>query len=246
MLYDTAVDFRIRFEPILSLARSFPLPPTARQDEMDHASSSTTLPTCCSSLVALAESLDSAAASLASNAPSEVRWEYDRLDTAAAAGATPTVASFKAIDARPSAQIARSLATGKHLSRARRVRADIPLHNGGVLAAGACTTNIASHYDDGELYRALLREVVEALPATTPGKAHRGDSGIAVCGTGLRYAQLAKTGRVRKKIDRKANKGRRLRYVEHPKIVGFLAPTPLADPGPVDEIVSGLFGKLRG
>jgi hypothetical protein len=141
-------------------------------------------------------------------------------DSAHAAGAP--AASFKAIDVRPSAQIRQVLATGRHLGKARKLRAPLRLLDGEELSGVA-----PAHYDDGELYRALLREII--------------DSGDAP-GGGLRYAQLSRSGRVRRKVDRRANKGRKLRYVTHEKLVGFLAPIPLPDPGPVDEIIAALFG----
>jgi protein AATF/BFR2 len=139
-----------------------------------------------------------------------------------AASSKPT--AFKAIDTRPSAQIRSILASGKHLERSQRVKGTVAAHGAG---KNESTSRIAWHFDDGELYRALLREVI--------------DSGDAP-GGGLRYAQLARSGRVRKKFDRRASKGRKLSYAVHEKLVGFLAPVPQPDPGPLDEIVAGLFG----
>jgi Apoptosis-antagonizing transcription factor, C-terminal len=162
------------------------------------------------------------------DADDPLAWQARTLDDWAASSATATATpAFKAIDTRPSAQLRVALDTGRHLERARKLRATLPLIDGSQLAPGVAAAAAAVHYDDGELYRALLREVI--------------DSGDAP-GGGLRYALLARTGRVRKKVDRRANKGRKLRYVTHEKLVGFLAPVPLPHPGPVDEIIAGLFG----
>lgn len=222
-------------EPILSIARAFPFEPYSFQTKTNSGSAppgpSSVSAVALKSLASLAYSLEEASSLFSDSAACSLDWERNRLDSAAAAMASPAATSFKAIDTRPSAQVARSLATGKHLARVRRLRAPITLHDGQTFGEGSLNPATAAHYDDGDLYRALLREVVEA-----------GDGSSNTGGSSLRYAQLARSGRVRKAIDRKANKGRRLRYVEHPKIVGFLAPIPLRDPGPVDEILSSLFG----
>jgi hypothetical protein len=139
----------------------------------------------------------------------------------------PGTLAFKAIDTRPSTQIRSILRSGKHLERCRKIKSSIT-------AIGAETEELGGthirNYDDGELYRSLLREVI--------------DSGDAR-GGGLQYAQLARSGRVRKKVDRRASKGRKLSYAVHGKLLGFLVPVPLPHPGPVDEIIAGLFGGLE-
>lgn len=131
---------------------------------------------------------------------------------------------FKAFDTSVTAQMNASLASGKHINRTRRVKEAIDLIGGVELPEG--THEI--HFDDGELYRTLLREIIESGDGT---------------GGGLRYAQLSKSGKVKKKVSRGFAKGKRLRYDVHEKLVGFLAPIPLPDPGPVDEIIASLFGK---
>lgn len=131
---------------------------------------------------------------------------------------------FKAFDTSVTAQMNASLSSGKHLSRTRRVKEPIDLIGGVELPEGSHEI----HFDDGELYRTLLREIIE--------------SGDGTAGS-LRYAQLSKSGKVKKKVSRGFAKGKRLRYDVHEKLVGFLAPTPLPDPGPLDEIIASLFGK---
>ena len=75
-----------------------------------------------------------------------------------ASGVTPK-GEFKAIDTTISAQVRATLQTGKHLQRSRRIKEPIRLYgNLGMLPAGSNDC----HYDDGELYRSLLREVIES------------------------------------------------------------------------------------
>lgn len=132
---------------------------------------------------------------------------------------------FKTFDTTISAQMKSSIASGKPLERTRRVKQKVALVGGLELDAGSHDMQ----FDDGELYRTLLREIIE--------------SGEGV-GGGLRYAQLSKGGRVKKKRDRALSKGKRLKYEVHEKLIGFLAPTPLPDPGPLNEILASLFGKM--
>lgn len=139
-----------------------------------------------------------------------------------ASGLVPK-AGFKVFDTSVSGQVKATLASGKHLDRTRRVRNPLPLLGEIQLKAGLHDM----HFDDGEFYRALLREIIETGDAP---------------GGGLRYAQLSKQGGIKKKRNVAYVKSKRLRYDVHEKMVGFLPPVPLPDPGPVDEIVLNLFG----
>jgi Apoptosis-antagonizing transcription factor, C-terminal len=256
-VYDTAVDLRIRLEPAIELARGFP-----QASSTGCASLSTEAGRAVSSLKSLAAAFDAAAdmfmgtpgrdavmdesddeVERGAELPELVRarslptmdpevWRNGVLDawavniqsmpSAPRTGVDGKV-SFKAIDNRPSAQMRTILQSGKHLERCHKIKGAIILLENTVELAGSHPR----HYDDGELYRSLLREVIESGDAP---------------GGGLRYAQLSRSGRVRKKIDRRASKGRKLRYVVHEKLVGFLAPIPLPNPGPIDAIVAALFG----
>jgi protein AATF/BFR2 len=253
-MYDAAVDIRIRLEPAMEVARCFPEPSTSGEfapAEVTRAAAS---------LKSLAAALDASAdllmgepgkdvdlgrdsrdvdddATVAESAPKigPESWRQGILDSWALRvqsmpGAFRTNAntkiSFKVVDNRPSAQIRTILQGGKHLERCHRIKGVVThLESGKEL-----TVSDSRHYDDGELYRSLLREVIESGNAT---------------GGSLRYAQLSRSGRVRKTVDRRASKGRKLRYVVHETLVGFLAPIPLPDPGPVDAIVSALFGGVQ-
>lgn len=139
-------------------------------------------------------------------------------------GVTPK-GGFKVIDTSISGQLKASIASGKPLARTRKVRQAMMLLGDIELEEGSYDM----HFDDGELYRSLLREIIES-----------GDG----ADNGYRYAQVAKSGRVKKKRDRSFAKGKRLKYNVHEKLIGFLAPLPMPDPGPVDEIVASLFGRM--
>lgn len=141
-----------------------------------------------------------------------------------ASGAVPK-GGFKTIDTTVSAQVKASLASGKHLAKTQRVRESFSLLGDGLeMLQGSNELE----YDDGDFYRILLREIIESGEAA---------------GGGLQYSKLSKGGKVKKKRDRSYAKGRRLKYDVHEKLVGFLAPIPLPDGGPVDEIVAALFGR---
>lgn len=230
------MDVRIRLEPAIELARHFTpfSPPSDEVDEAGHdrkgaasedlLSSANALEDIASKLDAVANTVMRSSAHGQSDGDDDPSaWQLKVLDEWAASSISQSKTQvFKAIDTRPSAQVASILTSGRHLQRARKVRVPFELHDGTEMNGV-----VPAHYDDSELYRALLREVI--------------DSGDAP-GGGLRYAQLARSGRVRKKVDRRANKGKKLRYVTYDKLVGFLAPVPLPDPGPVNEIVAALFG----
>lgn len=130
---------------------------------------------------------------------------------------------FKAFDTSITGQMRGALRSGKYVERTRRVREEMTLLGG--VEVGVGTHDF--HFDDGELYRVLLREIIEGGDAS---------------GGGLRYAQLSKGGNMKKKRDQTFAKGKRLKYDVHDKLIGFLAPVPLPDPGPLDEIVTNLFG----
>lgn len=239
---------RIKVEPAVAMARRFPVDV---DDEIQEERATARL-----KLERLALVLENAAATLADNhdehdpndsdssgegsdsrnrtAPSEWRdlvvdsWYRKIRSNALAPDAKPAQASFKVIDDRPSAQIKLILDSKKYQDRCSKLREPIdmfPTQDGTIVQPTSET-----HYDDGELYRSMLRDIIDSDDAS-------------VVNAGLRHAELARSGRIRKKIDRRASKGKKLRYVVHDKLVGFLAPQPMPDPGPVDEILNSLFGR---
>lgn len=235
-MYDASVNLRIRLEPIMNVARLFPNLEQRRgvsswdaSEELDAAQKDAE-----NTLSKLIESMDSVWQALWPSGECESidsnfdRWRDSILDlwgrkVSDASGVVPK-GGFKAFDTSVTAQMRATLSTGKNLSRSRQVKQPILLVGGTELGSG----NHEMHYDDSEFYRTLLRDIIESGEAP---------------GGGLRYAQLSKEGRIRKKKDLSMVKGKRINYKVHEKMVGFLTPVPLPDPGPLDEILRNLFGK---
>jgi len=80
-------------------------------------------------------------------------------------------------------------------------------------------------FDDAELYGALLREFLDSSHVD-----------------GATMAALQSRTKKRKQVDRKASKGRKLRYHVHEKLVNFTAPVPLPDTGFAAQLAATLFG----
>ena len=77
-------------------------------------------------------------------------------------------------------------------------------------------------YDDAEFYQQVLKEFLESQ-AQTAGDLAR-----------------ARTTKRRKVVDRKASKGRKIRYHVHDKLVNFMVPAAFERP----EFANKLFGSL--
>ncbi|KAI8464900.1 MAG: apoptosis antagonizing transcription factor-domain-containing protein [Monoraphidium minutum] len=80
-------------------------------------------------------------------------------------------------------------------------------------------------FDDGEFYQQLLKELLEAGAAGPAGA-----------------AAAARPPKRRKAVDRRASKGRKLRYSVMDKLVGFCAPAELAPPPFAAQLFGNLFG----
>ncbi|KAK4199771.1 apoptosis antagonizing transcription factor-domain-containing protein [Triangularia verruculosa] len=93
----------------------------------------------------------------------------------------------------------------------------------------------AQIYDDADFYQLLLKELVDQRSADT------GAPGESV--TTVRWAAL-KEAKVRKQVDRKASKGRKLRYTVHEKLQNFMAPEDRR--GWEEPAIDRLFGALFG
>lgn len=113
----------------------------------------------------------------------------------------------------------------KHIAKARTPRSCAPLQ--------VASTDI---YDDSDFYTALLRELVEQ---------RMGDAASVPAPTPLLLPGMKdRAFRVKKKVDTKASKGRKLRYTVHEKLLNFIAPE---DRGTWGERQRGeLFGGLLG
>ncbi|KAK4878488.1 hypothetical protein RN001_010994 [Aquatica leii] len=93
-------------------------------------------------------------------------------------------------------------------------------------------------FDDTDFYHHLLRELIEFKSAdlTDPIKLSR------------QWVQLQNLrSKMKKKVDTRATKGRKIRYVVHPKLVNFMAPIQDAtwQESAKNELYNSLFGKNR-
>lgn len=130
----------------------------------------------------------------------------------------------------------------KHIARTHVPRKCAPLQ------AAAGKSADASVYDDADFYAVILQAFVEARSAAGEG-AGAGVAGGA--GTGrmelnVDIAALRRANKVMKKnVDTKASKGRRLRYTVHEKLQNFMAPRDVGTWGErqADELFASLLGK---
>ncbi|RKP07141.1 apoptosis-antagonizing transcription factor [Thamnocephalis sphaerospora] len=94
-------------------------------------------------------------------------------------------------------------------------------------------------FDDTDFYQQLLRELIESRMVDT-------DDPLAL---GVRWAALKQqTKQNKKKVDRKASKGRRLRYHVHEKLQNFMVPIPTGSwhESMVEELYTSLLGRQAG
>jgi protein AATF/BFR2 len=85
-------------------------------------------------------------------------------------------------------------------------------------------------YDDGDFYGQLLREFLESAGT---------DAAAAAGADALRAGRGAKR---RKAVDRRASKGRKLRYTVHEKLVNFMVPVASDPPPFAAQLFANLFG----
>jgi protein AATF/BFR2 len=91
-------------------------------------------------------------------------------------------------------------------------------------------------YDDADFYQLLLKELVDQRSTDTsaPGESV----------TTVRWAALKET-KTRKHVDRRASKGRKLRYTVHEKLQNFIAPEDRRswEEHAIDRLFGTLFGQ---
>ncbi|KAF4947472.1 hypothetical protein FGADI_10424 [Fusarium gaditjirri] len=94
-------------------------------------------------------------------------------------------------------------------------------------------------YDDADFYQVLLKELVDQR--TVEGSSGAG-AGAAVPTVVLTAAKDVKS---RKNVDRKASKGRKMRFTVHEKLQNFMAPEDRRawEQGAIDRFFGTLFGR---
>lgn len=102
----------------------------------------------------------------------------------------------------------------------------------------------AEAYDDSELFQRLLRDY--AASSSAAAAAGAGASTAAAAGLAAFQKQLKSVKR--EGVDRKASKGRRMKYTVHPKLVSFTAAAPFVVPPEMaldlDTIIASLFKSV--
>ena len=92
-------------------------------------------------------------------------------------------------------------------------------------------------YDDADFYSSLLKDLLE----------RKGQDGMAASNVDLGY-QMRREAKVKRNVDTKASKGRKLRYTVHEKLQNFMAPENRNTWGErqTDELFRSLFGQRMG
>lgn len=92
-------------------------------------------------------------------------------------------------------------------------------------------------FDDSDFYHQLLRELIECKSADISDPVQLSRQWIAL-------QQMR--SKMKRKVDTKATKGRKIKYVVHNKLVNFMAPEKLVSwtDESKNELYSSLFGKL--
>lgn len=135
---------------------------------------------------------------------------------------------FKAVNQDILAQVESVLADVQRVKR--KAHAPLDVDNGNTSAEESSEDLLDElMYDDSDFYQQLLKEFIES----------GGGSG--------QDALQQRTHRKKKKlVNRKASKGRQLRYTVHPKLENFMFPDPYPKPEmDADELFRSLFGQVN-
>jgi protein AATF/BFR2 len=180
-----------------------------------------------------------------------------RLAYAAGISAKKAV-KLKVLGADISAQVQEVLADRVRVTSRTRMRSDAVRHLGETQQAGSGSSSSsgagagagagagssssaeldAETYEDTDFYAALLKEFTSSLAAS--GLASSSASAGGALGYKAGYKHSTRDG-----VDRRASKSRRIRYVVHPKLAHFCAPSPYVVPPDMvldlDTVVGSLF-----
>lgn len=106
-------------------------------------------------------------------------------------------------------------------------------------------------YDDADFYTLLLRELVDQRMADSNATTTNANSSVNLASLNAALPNAAaarREAKVKKRVDTKASKGRKLRYTVHEKLQNFMAPEDRGSWGErqVDELFGGLLGRRVG
>lgn len=100
----------------------------------------------------------------------------------------------------------------------------------------------AAIYDDADFYQLLLKELVDQRTMDSSG----GDGGPGLSSVPtVRWGAAAREAKTRKVVDRRASKGRKLRFTVHEKLQNFMAPEDRRswEQEAIDRFFGTLFGQ---
>eukprot|EP00047_Mylnosiga_fluctuans_P004297 m.233731 g.233731 ORF g.233731 m.233731 type:complete len:479 (+) comp12558_c0_seq1:2-1438(+) len=149
---------------------------------------------------------------------------------------------FKALDQDIMAQVDKITADrGRLVTRTRVLRTPLKVVGQAQAepstdAATAPPTDVEL-FDDGDFYQDLLRELIERKSANIA------DMDSTAMGRHWLEMNALRT-KIKRKVDTKASKGRKVRYEVHAKLVNFMAPDERAYPAPEtarDDLFASLF-----
>uniref|UniRef100_M4C2H0 Apoptosis-antagonizing transcription factor C-terminal domain-containing protein n=1 Tax=Hyaloperonospora arabidopsidis (strain Emoy2) TaxID=559515 RepID=M4C2H0_HYAAE len=149
---------------------------------------------------------------------------YTRKTDLAAGSKNTQAKKFKAVNQDILAQVESVLVDPRRVKRKAHALLDVPEAD---VTEGGEEQLDELMYDDSDFYQQLLKEFIES---------GGGGSG-----------QVKRTHRKKNRIvNRKASKGRQLRYTVHPKLENFMFPEPYPRPEmDVTELFRSLFGQVR-
>ncbi|CAK7262765.1 rRNA-processing protein bfr2 [Sporothrix epigloea] len=162
------------------------------------------------------------------------RWSarVQRPSTSSAAGASRLFNGAAASTTLTAVLDGQLVTANRHIRRTRTPRSCAPVQ------AAKMIEEDPEIYDDADFYQLLLKELVDrrTVDGTAPG---------SEAPTVRRAATAAKDAKMRKLVDRKASKGRKMRYNVHAKLQNFTAPEDRRDwePEAIDRFFSSLFGQ---
>lgn len=100
---------------------------------------------------------------------------------------------------------------------------------------GSSDVHFPEIFDDSEFYHQLLRELIEYKSSTDENQSE----------ITQKFIELQKVrSKMKKKVDTRASKGRKIRYIVHNKLVNFMPPKDSSEY--TDEARAELYSSLFG
>ncbi|CAK9880778.1 unnamed protein product [Sphagnum jensenii] len=162
------------------------------------------------------------------------RWQRK---TQLSTGAAAVKGKLRAFNQSISQQVASVMRDPHKLIERMRLQQS-SVHVLGQVIIRFCTASFVSHhydgnpetFDDSDFYQQLLREFLESSDT------------LGLEGMGL-HSMKKLHNKKRKTVDRRASKGRKIRYTVHDPLVNFMAPELMVLPPMATKLFANLFGQ---